>query len=168
MSTPVLVKHDPGCKWGRFEGSVSPRAEILSGGVMPGHSDAAKRFSDWYNLHKAAGSTGWIAVALADGQTDSQVYDTRQDAVAHMWPREDRYFYCVLTAPSMSVCAAESVLRWKRIMNEVEAPHTDRDAPNGGLEVIPRLAAEDQEAQIKAVRTGRGHLALGRNNRKAG
>lgn len=163
----VLVRHDPGCKWGRFNGTVNERAEILSGGVEPGHSDAAKRFSDWYNLHKCAGGRGWIAVALADGDTDGQMYDTRQHAVRHMWPREDRYFFCVLDRPSMSVCAAESVLRWRRIMNEVEAPHTDRDASNGGLEVIPRLAVEDQEAQIRAVRTGRGALALGRN-RKAG
>jgi len=164
----VLVKHDPGCKWGRFSGTVSPEAEILSGEIAPGHSDSAKRFSDWYNLHKCAGGSGWIAVALADGDTNGQVYDSRQHAVRHMWPREHRYFYCVLSAPSMSVCAAESVLRWRRVMNEVEAPHTDRDAPNGGLEVIPRLAAGDQEAQIRAVRTGRGALALGRNTRKAG
>lgn len=165
----VLVRHDPGCKWGRFQGTINERGEILSGGIMPGHSDAAKRFSDWYNLHKAAGSRGWIAVALADGDTDSQVYDTRADAVARMWPREDRYFYCTLqAAPSMSVCAAESLLRWRRVMNEVEAPHMDRDAPGGGLEVIPRLAAEDQEAQIMAVRTGRGAIALGRDTRKAG
>lgn len=153
----VLVRHDPGCKWGRFEGTVSERAEILTGEVRPGHSDAAKRFSDAYNLHRAAGTTrGWIAVAYADGQGGADVYDTRADAVRHMWPREKRYFYADLrAAPSMSVCAAESVLRWKRIMSEIEEP-------DSGMEVIPRLAAEDQEAQIRAVRTGKGALALGR------
>lgn len=152
----VLVRHDPGCKWGRFEGTVNERAEILTGEVKPGHSDAAKRFSDTYNLHKAAGSRGWIAVGYADGQSDGSVYDTRADAVRHMWPREDRYFYAILdSAPSMSVCAAESVLRWKRIMSEIEEP-------DSGMEVIPRLAVEDQEAQIRAVRTGKGALALGR------
>lgn len=164
----VLVRHDPGCKWGRFNGTVNERGEITSGEIMPGHSDAAKRFSDIYNLHKACGSRGWIAVALADGSAGASVYDTRGAAVADMWPREDRYFYCVLQAPSMSVCAAESLLRWRRVMNEVEAPHMDRDAPGGGLEVIQRLSAEDQEAQIMAVRTGRGAIALGRNTRKAG
>lgn len=164
MSTPALTVHDHGCRWAR----LGAEAEIDAAGQVTGirnpgagHSDAAKRFSDWYNLHKAAGSRGWIAVALADGGSDGVVYDTRHAAVAHMFPRERWYFYCSLAAPSMTVCAADSVLRYKRVMNELEGPHTDRDAPHGGLEVIPRLAIEDQEAQIRAVRTGRGHLALG-------
>lgn len=164
MTIPALTQHDHGCRWAR----LGAEAEIDGNGQVTGirnpgagHSDAAKRFADWYNLHKAAGSHGWIAVALADGRTDGAVYDTRHAAVAHMWPNERWYFYATLAQPSMTICAAESVLRYKRIMNEIEGAHTDRDAPHGGLEVIPRLAAEDQEAQLQAVRTGRGHLALG-------
>jgi hypothetical protein len=160
--TAVLVRHDPGCKWARFDGEVDADANILSGEVRPGHSDAAKRFSDVYNLHRAAGIThGWIAGALADGSSDGEVYESRGEAVAHMWPNEDWYFYATLQQPTMTVCAAEALLRYKRVMNQIEAPHTDRDAPHGGLEVIPRLANEDQEAQIEAIRTGRGHVALG-------
>lgn len=157
----VLVVHDRGCKWGRFDGTVDRDGNILTGEVRPGHSDAAKRFSDHCNLHRAAGSRGWIAVALADGDTDGVVYDTRHAAVAHMWPRERWYFYCLLSGAFMSVCAAESLLRYKRVMNEMEGPLTDREAPAGGLEVIPRLAIEDQEAQVRAIRTGRGAIALG-------
>ena len=164
MTAPALTAHDPGCRWARLgaEAEIDSRGQVT--GVRnpgAGHSDAAKRFSDWYNLHRAAGSRGWIAVALADGSTDGVVYDTRHAAVAHQWPRERWYFYCLLQQPSMSVCAADSLLRYKRIMNQIEGPHTDRDAPHGGLEVIPRLAAEDQQAQLRAVLTGRGHLALG-------
>lgn len=164
MTTPALIVHERGCKWARSgaQAEIDPDGKVT--GVRnpgAGHSDAAKRFSDWYNLHRAAGSRGWFAVALADGDTDGVVYDTRAAAVAHMFPRERWFFYCLLQAPSMTVCAADSLLRYKRIMNEVEGGHTDRDAPHGGLEVIPRLAIEDQEAQIRAVRTGRGHLALG-------
>lgn len=161
---PALVPHDHGCLWARpgAEADIDGAGQVTGirsrGG---GHSDAAKRCADWYNLHKAAGSRGWIAVALADGGTDGVVYDTRHAAVAHMWPNERWYFYASLAAPSMTVCAAESVLRFKRIMNQIEAGHTDRDAPHGGLEVIPRLSAEDTEAQLQAVRTGRGHVALG-------
>jgi hypothetical protein len=167
VSIPVLVKHDPGCKWSRFSGKVNERGEIIEGQVQPGHSDAAKRFSDWYNLHRAAGlDRGWFAVMLDDGASNGDVYDTRGEAVRHMWPNERWYFYCTLNAgPSMSVCAAESVLRWRRTMNEVEGPLLNPDAPDGGLEVIPRLTTEDQEAQIRAVRTGRGHLALGKRKR---
>lgn len=155
----VLVKHDIGCKWGRFEGEVDAKANILSGQVNPGHSDAAKRFSDMYNLHKAAGTVrGWIAVRYSDGSSNGDVYETREDAVGDLFPWEDRFFYATLQQPSMSVCAAESILRWKRIMSEMEKP--DRDLPHGGLEVVPFLTEEDREAQVRAVRTGRGTLPM--------
>lgn len=156
----VLVRHDPGCKWGRFDGEVDEKANILSGQVKPGHSDAAKRMSDWYNLAKAAGQVrGWIAVRYSDGSSNGDVYETREDAVADSFPWEDQFFYATLQQPSMSVCAAESLLRYKRVMSEMERP--DRDLPHGGLEVIPRLAEEDQEAQIQAVRSGKGMIAMG-------
>src|SRR5260370_36795108 len=125
----VLVRHDTGCKWGR-EGTT---AEIDADGTITGyklgqgHSDAAKRLSDTFNLHHAAGITsGWIAVRYADGSGGDEIFDTREDAVRCMWPWEDRYFYCTLAAaPSMTVCAAASVLRWKRVMSEVEKPARD-------------------------------------------
>lgn len=159
----VLVQHDPGCRWARLgaEAEIDTRGHV-TGVRHPGggHSDAAKRFRDIYSLHKAAGAVrGWIAVRYADGSGGACVYDSRAAAVSDCWPDENRYFYATLAAPSMSVCAAESVLRFKRIMAKIERP--DRDHAGGGLEVIPRLAAEDTEAQIRAVRTGRGHLALG-------
>jgi len=160
MSVPVLVRHDHGCKWSRAtDVDIDSAGKVISAVIGPAHSDAAKRFSDWYNLHKAAGAVrGWIAVALADGASDGNVYDTRQEAVSHCWPNERWFFYAVLEPASMSVCAAESVLRWKRIMNEMEAP--DRDAKHGGLEVVPFLTAEDREQQVTAVRTGRGLLPM--------
>lgn len=163
----VLVPHDPGCRWARQGAqAVIDEHGRVTGIRVPGsgHSDAAKRFADTYNMHKAAGThTGWIAVAYADGSGGQVVYDTRAQAVEDCWPYEDRFFYCVLTPPSMTVCAADSVLRWRRVMSEIEKP--DRDYRGGGLEVIPRLTQEDAEAQIRAVRTGRGFLALG--HRKA-
>lgn len=158
----VLVKHDIGCKWGRFEGTVDASARILAGGMKPGHSDAAKRFADMYNLHKAAGQVrGWIAVKYLDGSSNGTVYDSRPEAVADLFPREDEYFYATLTQPPMSVCQAESLLRYKRVMSEMDRAHADRDAPHGGREVIPRLAVEDQEAQIAAVRSGTGYVPMG-------
>lgn len=162
MSTPTLVRHDPGCRWGRLgaEATVDNDGRIIASKAGGSHSDAAKRLSDTYNMHRAAGTTrGWIAVSYSDGRGGLTVYDTRAEAVADCWPFEDRFFYCTLAQRSMTVCAAESVLRYKRIMAEMERP--DRDMPAGGLEVIPRLAIEDQEAQIRAVRTGKGAIALG-------
>lgn len=163
--TPVLVRHEPGCRWARIGASAQTDAEgqIIASIAGGGHSDAAKRFSDWFNLHKSAGTArGWIAVALADGASDGEVYDSRAQAVRFMHPNERWFFYATLSAaPSLSVCAADSLLRTKRVMSEVEGGHTDRDAPHGGLEVIPRLTMADVENQIRAVRSGRGLLALG-------
>ena len=67
--------------------------------------------------------------------------------------------FMTLTERYMSVCQAEAVLRWRRVMADMERP--DRDRPGGGMEVIPRLAIEDQEAQIRAIRTRTGAVALG-------
>lgn len=158
------MRHDPGCLWARegAEAEINQHGRV-TGVKNPGsgHLDAAKRFADIYNMHKAAGTKrGWIAVAYADGRGGFTVYDSRAAAVSDCWPYEDRFFYCQLTQPSMTVCAAASVLRYRRVMAGIEKP--DRDRPGGGLEVIPRLATEDQEAQIRAVRTRRGYLALGR------
>lgn len=162
MTIPNLVKHDPGCKWGRFDGTVDAQANILTGEVKPGHTDAAKRFSDLYNLHRAAGQVrGWIAVKYLDGDSTDTVYESRAEAVSDCWPWEDEYFFCTLQEPSLTICAAESLLRYKRIMSEIDRSHTDRDAPHGGLEVIPRLTIEDQENQIRAVRSGRGNIPMG-------
>ncbi len=160
---PVLTAHDPGCYWARPGAEAEIDADGQVTGVRHrggGHSDAAKRFADTYGLHKAAGTArGWIAVSYADGSGGLDIYATRAAAVADCWPYEDRFFYCSLQAPGMTICAAESVLRFRRVMAGMERP--DRDAPGGGPEVIPRLAAEDQEAQIRAVRTGTGAIALG-------
>jgi hypothetical protein len=163
MPLPVLAAHDPGCLWARLGAEAEISADGHVTGVRHpggGHSDAAKRVSDAYNLHKTCGATaGWIAVKYADGTGGETVYETRAGAVADRWPWEDEYFYCSLAERSMTICQAESVLRFKRVMAEMERP--DRDLPGGGLEVIPRVAIEDQEAQIRAVRTGRGAIALG-------
>lgn len=158
----VLVKHDRGCRWARegAEADIDSEGRITSIRTGTGHADSAKRFSDTFNLHRAAGTTsGWIAVRYSDGSGGTDVFDTRDEAVIHMWPNEDRYFYCTLaSAPSMSVCAAASLLRWKRIMSDAEKP--DREAEHGGLEVIPFLAAEDREQQIAAVQSGTGLLPM--------
>ena len=163
----VLVKHDPGCKWGRFDGEVDEQANIIEGGFRPGHSDDAKRFADGYNLHKAAGATrGYVGVRYSDGSVTRDVYETREEAVWDLWPYEDWHFYPDLSHAPMTVCQAESTLRWRRTMAPIEKP--DRELPHGGLEVIPRLAVEDQEAQIQAVRAGRGLLAMGHRRQRKG
>jgi len=144
VGSPLLIRHDYGCKYARTGGG--------------GHSDAAKRLADWYNLHRAAGARrGVIAVALADGASDGVLYDDRAAAVTHQHHDERWYCYIKIAAPSMSVCEAESVMRWQRQAAAI-AP-AQRDERNGGLEVIPRLNAEDVERQLAAM-TGRVALPV--------
>ena len=136
----VLVAHDRGCRHARPEGG--------------GHSDAAKRLADHYNLHKVAGGlTGQVfAVGLADGRSDGTLYDSRQAAVIHQRHNERNYCYVRLSAPSMSVCEAEAVLFMQRGASRLGL--TDRDDPHGGLEIIPRLTQEHQLRQLEALRGG--------------
>lgn len=132
----VLVPHDRGCRYARLEHG--------------GHSDAAKRLSDLVNLHVAAGVTrGVIAVALSDGKSDNVVYPDRASAVAHQHHNERWYAFIRLQPASMSVCAAESVMRFQRQQAAI-APAQLGDR-NGGLEVIPRLNLEDVETQLAAM-----------------
>lgn len=134
--------HDPGCKYAREANG--------------GHSDAAKRLSDHYNLHKFLGTRGgWIAIRLDDGGSDDTIYPTRDAAVSHQRHNEARRGYIELLAPHMSVCEAASVLRWQR--QAARFAPADRDARGGGLIVIPRLTVEDRERQVQAMA---GRLAL--------
>lgn len=144
MSTPVLVRHDPGCRYARESDG--------------GHSDAAKRISDTVNLHAVAGvRRGVIAFSLADGRSDGTVYDTRGQAVAHQH-HDERYCGFIRLGPAgMSVCEAASVLRMQRQASRLARP--DRDAPDGGLEVIPRLTREAHARQIAAL-AGRVRLPI--------
>ena len=144
MVDTVLVRHDAGCRYARLEHG--------------GHSDAAKRLSDTVNLHVCAGIIrGVIAVALADGRSDGTVYPDRASAVAHQHHNEAWYAFIRLNPSTMSVCAAESVMRFQRQQAEiVRARRGDR---NGGLEVIPRLNMEDLERQLSAM-AGRSGMPI--------
>jgi hypothetical protein len=139
----ILQQHDNGCRFAREANS--------------GHTDAARRLSDRYNLHKLVGiRKGWISARFADGTADDDaVFPSRAEAVEHSHHNESWTAYIELTAPSMTVCEAASILRFQAHARKL-APAT-RGAKGGGLIVIPRLNIEDQERQIAALS---GRLAL--------
>lgn len=149
--TPVLVKHDKGCRYAREADG--------------GHSDAAKRLSDIYNLHIVAGARrgAVIAVSLADGSSDGVVYDTRADAVSHQRHNEGWKAFIRIGPGRMTVCEAASQLRWQRHANKLAAAQLGERS--GGLELIPRLTRAGAERQLDAL-TGRISmpLALGRSD----
>lgn len=147
MSVPVLVRHDHGCRYARPEHG--------------GHSDAAKKISDHYNLHRAAGALNgwWLAFALADGSHDGEAYETKAAAVLHQHHAEWWTAFICIGAPNMSVCEAESQLMWQRQQAKLKLPQ--RDDPRGGLDVIRRLTTADHLLQAHAIATGSGFIGLG-------
>jgi len=149
--TPVLVAHDPGCKYAREADG--------------GHSDAAKRLSDTYNLHVVAGARrgSVFAYSLADASTDHVLYDSREDAVRHQHHNEANRGYVRIGAGRMTVCEAAAVIRWDRHAARLAAAQLGEKS--GGLEVIPRLTIEERERQLAAM-SGRINMpiALGRSD----
>jgi hypothetical protein len=127
-------------------------------GLETEHSDAAKRLSDTYRLHRLAdpiGNTGrWFACALADGSSDHVLYDTRRDAVTHQRHNETYYCFVQIVPHDMNHCQAESFLGTHRKMYDAGIKLTDRDHRAGGRVLIPRVAAEDQQAQMRSLLSG--------------
>jgi hypothetical protein len=121
------------------------------------HSDAAKRISDTYSMHRLADPIGsvrhWFAVALADGTSDNTVYDTRLEALTHQHHNEYYYFFIQIVPGMLNECDAELMLSGARKMQGARNSLMDRDHPAGGLEPINRLSAEDQMAQLRGKPT---------------
>lgn len=156
MTIRVLVRHDMGCKYARASGdlTVDDDGNITGGSIQAGHSDTAKRVSDCYNLHKAAGAIvgWWIAVSLATGESDGDAYPDKATAVWHQRNCENWFAFLKIGMGAMTVCEAESVLAWHR--QQARLRLNDREYKHGGLDVIPRLTTEDTERQLAAL-TGR-------------
>lgn len=146
MGVPVLVAHDPGCRYARESDG--------------GHSDAAKRISDTHNMHLLAGEgyrglTGSnphigriFACRLAGGRSDGVLYDTLDEAVRHQHHDENWCAYLRVTPGGMSVCAAASLLRIHRQVYENGGRMSGTDVPRV---MIPRLTGEDAAEQIRAL-----------------
>jgi hypothetical protein len=135
MSVPILIQHTRDC----------PRPGM-------GHSDAAKRMCDTYNLHRAVdlyGNMGkWFAVRLADGTGDGMLYDTKSEAALFQRIDEKYFAYVQVTAAQMTICSAEAYLMLLRRMYDAGIRQVDPDDAKGGKEVIKRMNSEDQLAQV--------------------
>lgn len=122
------------------------------------HSDAAKRTSDTYNLHRLAegmASIGrWFAAALADGRSDHTLYDSKRDAVRHQRHNEQWYTFIKIGPSGMNPCEAEVMLKTARRLYDNGMRLTDPDHHHGGQDLIIRTSAEDQLAMaLRGVAT---------------
>lgn len=124
------------------------------------HSDAAKRISDIYTLHRVADPYGnigsWIACALSDGQSDMVLYDSKRDAIRHQHHKENFYTFIQIVPSMMTPCEAEVILKVARMIYDRGGRISDGFSKH---DLIKRLGWEDQLALAKGnvqnVRYGR-------------
>jgi hypothetical protein len=118
------------------------------------HSDAAKRVSDTFSLHRVADPFGnigyWFAAALADGQTDGTLYASKQDAIKHQHHNENYYTFIQIVPASMTPCEAEVMLKVARMIYAAGGRITDGYSRH---ELIQRLGWEDQNALSNGIPT---------------
>lgn len=123
-----------------------------------GLRDAAKRASDEYALHRLASDDHigkWIAVKLADGDSDHVLYDSKSAAVRGQKHNENYYAYVQIGPWPFTEKEATVYLAKSRSMYDAGFRLADRDAKNGGLDVIPRVTETDERNRFAAL-FGRG------------
>jgi len=119
------------------------------------HSDAAKRLSDTYNLHRIAlgidANGKWFAVSLAEGRGDDVLYDSKLDCVNHQKHNERYYTFIKIVPSNMKSCEAEVMLSTARRLYDKGMRMTDPDHKHGGPDVIKRLMVEDQLNMMRGI-----------------
>jgi hypothetical protein len=124
------------------------------------HSDAAKRVSDTYLMHRSADPYGcigkWIACALQDGSSDNTLYDSKQDAIRHQHHNENWYTFIQIVPSMMTECEAEVMLKVARMIYDKGGRMSDGFNRH---DLIKRLGWEDQlalsEGHVTNVQYGR-------------
>lgn len=129
-----------------------PRCPIENWTAFGDHSDAAKRIADVYSLHRIADPYGnigfWIACALADGQSDMVLYETKRDAIRHQHHNENWYTFIQIVPSNMTPCEAEVMLKVARMAYDKGWRITDGLSRH---DLIKRLGWEDQLALSKGT-----------------
>lgn len=113
------------------------------------HSDAAKRITDAYNLHRSAdpyGNVGyWFAAALDDGSSQDgyTLYESKPDAIKHQKHNENWYTFIQIVPQNMTECDAEVMLKVARMIYAKGGRISNGFSRH---ELIRRLGWEDQNA----------------------
>lgn len=116
-----------------------------------GHTDAAKRVADAWNLHRIGdvhGSVGkWIACRLDDGTSDNVLYESKVTAVKHQRHNEQYYAFLRIIPFTITYCEAEVYLIGARKVYDAGMRMTDPDHRHGGPDIIKRSTWEDETAK---------------------
>jgi hypothetical protein len=135
-----------------------PTCDVRRRNGFGDHSDAAKRISDTYRLHRTAQGPAAIgqffACALADGQTDGMLYGSKRDAVRHQHHNEQRYMFLAIGPYDLGPCDAEELLAIQRLYYDRGIRWPDPDHAHGGPEVIQRATVEDQRSLVRSIARG--------------
>ena len=138
------------------------RCPLINRTALGDHSDAAKRISDNYNMHRVADPYGnigyWIACALIDGASDNTLYQSRRDAIAHQHHNENFYTFIQIVPSTMTPCESEVMLKVARMAYDKGWRISDGMSRH---DLIKRLVWEDQMALSNGIAT---NIVLGRNN----
>ena len=138
------------------------RCPLINRTALGDHSDAAKRISDNYNMHRVADPYGnigyWIACALIDGTSDNTLYQSRRDAIAHQHHNENFYTFIQIVPSTMTPCESEVMLKVARMAYDKGWRISDGMSRH---DLIKRLGWEDQTALSNGIAT---NIVLGRNN----
>lgn len=126
------------------------------------HSDAAKRITDTYALHRLAdlyGNMGhWMACRLDDGTSDNVLYDTKASAIRHQHHNENYFTFIQMVPSQITACEAEVMLKVARMLY---AKGWRMSGDESKFDLIKRLSWEDQKAMSEGIVT---NIRLGRNN----
>lgn len=119
-----------------------------------GHSDAARRIADVYQMHRLAdlyANMGqWMACRLDDGTSDNVLYDSKASAIRHQHHNENYYTFIQMVPAQMTACEAEVMLKVARLIYDKGGRMTDGFARH---DVIKRVSWEDQIAVSKGIVT---------------
>lgn len=118
--------------------------------------DAGKRIADEFIMHRIADPFGnlgmFMAVKLADGTSDHNLYPSMEEARRQIGQRddEDRWLYIQIVPTQLPARDAAILLRAARKMYDAGI----RQRAMEGRVMIPRLAREDHTAQLRSIFRG--------------
>lgn len=114
-------------------------------------SAAAQRCADRVNLARIAGCTAmWVAIRLADGGGDGNVYDSREAAIRHQ-SRPEFCTFVQVPPDGMQDHEAQALLDYWRAVHDAGVHDGD---PALLLPLMP-LTRRDRRRQIRALARGR-------------
>ena len=118
--------------------------------------DAGKRIADEFIMHRLADPIGnlgkFMAVRLQDGTSDHNLYPDMDTARREIGKRddEDRWYYIQIVPSQLPARDAAIMLRAYRKMYDAGIRQRTMD----GKVMIPRLAREDNTAQLRSIFRG--------------